>query len=639
VTSVRPGVADCPTDPEVEAELKRLPKMPIRDLRNRYRELFRAELPKAFGPDLLRRSIAHSIQERAYGGLSREDRRLLDQLVRAAQVKPNGRLELPRQIKPGSELVRTWNRRTYRVVVMERGFAWEGRTYSSLSEIALEITGTKWNGPRFFCFAWARPVRSKDTKKHETRRSKDFSLCHLHPQVYRAWPGAGVQFAGRPTGSLRGLYQEPGLAGLVGLADVVVVYKIDRLTRSLADFAKLVETFDARSISFAAVTQQFNTTTSMGRLTLNVLLSFAQFERELASERVRDKVAASRKKGKWTGGTVPLGYEAKDKRLVVNKAEAEAVRTIFRRYLELKSFARLVADLDKRGIVTKRRNTKVTKYQGGIPFTYGPLAYFLKNRIYLGEMHHGGIWFKGEHEAIVERETFDRVQQLLKGAAAHRKVKRSVSGALLMGKLYDDSGNRMSPSFSSKNGVRYRFYVSSALLRGRKEKAGSVRRIAAREIEGVVEEAVRGKLDIADASSQAIEDRIERIVLSETHVRVTLNAKDGGSPAPTIEIPRTSNKASYDCVPVHSEHKPDMKLVQAIVRAHAWQADLKNGRFSSVEELAATAKLHPKVIRQALKLAFLSPKITSGILAGNQQVRALRQIPKRLPLDWISHLT
>ena len=277
--------------------------------------------------------------------------------------------------------------------------------------------------------------------------------------------------------------------------DVVVVYKIDRLTRSLADFAKLVETFDARSISFVAVTQQFNTTTSMGRLTLNVLLSFAQFERELASERVRDKVAASRKKGKWTGGTVPLGYDAKDKKLVVNKTEAETVRTIFRRYLELKSFSRLVADLDKRGIVTKRRNTKVAKYQGGIPFTYGPLAYFLKNRIYVGEMHHGGKWFKGEHRGHCGRpETFDQVQQLLNGNATRRKVKHSESGALLARKLYDDRANRMSPSFSRKNGVRYRFYVSSALLRGRKDKAGSVRRIAAREIEGVVEEAVRGKL-------------------------------------------------------------------------------------------------------------------------------------------------
>jgi hypothetical protein len=162
VTSVRPNADGRAADPEVEAELERLPKMPIVDLRRRYRELFRAEPPKAFGPDLLRRSIAHCIQERAYGGLSRDHQRLLDQLVRAAQAKPNGRIELPRRIKPGSELVRTWNRRTYRVVAMEKGFAWEGRTYSSLSEIAFEITGTKWNGPRFFGLRSSARGKDKD---------------------------------------------------------------------------------------------------------------------------------------------------------------------------------------------------------------------------------------------------------------------------------------------------------------------------------------------------------------------------------------------------------------------------------------------------------------------------------------------
>src|SRR6266446_3743855 len=220
-----------------------------------------------------------------------------------------------------------------------------------------------------------------------------------------------------------------------GKIDVVVVYKIDRLTRSLADFAKLVEAFDAKSISFVAVTQQFNTTTSMGRLTLNVLLSFAQFERELSSERVRDKVAASRRKGKWTGGTVPLGYDAKDKKLVINKAEAETVRYIFQRYLELQSFGKLVEDLDRRGIVTKRRDTKVRKYNGGIPFTYGPLAYFLKNRIYVGETGHKDKWFQGEHTAIVDRKTFDQVQQLLASKSAGRRALRSASEALLTGKL------------------------------------------------------------------------------------------------------------------------------------------------------------------------------------------------------------
>src|SRR6195256_4817480 len=268
--------------------------------------------------------------------------------------------------------------------------------------------------------------------------------------------------------------------------DVIVVYKIDRLTRSLADFAKLVEAFDAKSISFVAVTQQFNTTTSMGRLTLNVLLSFAQFERELSSERVRDKVAASRRKGKWMGGTVPLGYDARDKKLVINKTEAETVRYIFKRYLELKSFGKLVEDLDKMGVVTKRRNTKVKKFNGGIPFTYGPLAHFLKNRVYVGETGHKDKWFPGEHAAIVDRKTFDQVQQLLESKPTGRKARRTASEALLMGKLYDDRGNRMSPSFSSKNGVRYRFYVSSALLRGRKTEAGSVGRVSAAEIESTV---------------------------------------------------------------------------------------------------------------------------------------------------------
>src|ERR1700692_1158121 len=170
------------------------------------------------------------------------------------------------------------------------------------------------------------------------------------------------------------------------------------------------------------VTQQFNTTPSMGRLTLNVLLSFAQFERELSSERVRDKVAASRRKGKWMGGTVPLGYDARDKKLVINKNEAETVRYIFKRYLELQSFGKLVEDLDKMGIVTKRRDTKVKKFNGGIRFTYGPLAHFLKNRIYVGDTGHKDKWFPGEHAAIVDRKTFDQVQQLLASKHAARNA-------------------------------------------------------------------------------------------------------------------------------------------------------------------------------------------------------------------------
>jgi site-specific DNA recombinase len=425
--------------------------------------------------------------------------------------------------------------------------------------------------------------------------------------------------------------------------DVVVVYKIDRLTRSLADFAKLVEAFDARSISFVAVTQQFNTTTSMGRLTLNELLSFAQFERELSSERVRDKIAASRRKGKWTGGTVPLGYDAKDKKLVVNKAEAEVVRTIFRRYLELQSFSKLVADLDRRGIVTKRRNTKVAKYNGAIPFTYGPLAYFLKNRIYLGEMHHGGKWFKGEHVAIVDRPTFDRVQQLLATKTNGRKVKRSESGALLAGKLYDDRGNRMSPSFSSKNGVRYRFYVSSALLRGRKEATGSVSRIAATDIESAVLAALEAdrKGCKSDDGLAAIE-MLERVVVGRDQLQIKIAAgTDADAAGQEIRIPLSAETKGTSTLlegNSGSEGARNEGLIQSIVRAHVWVRNLQDGTYDSIEALAEANLLHPKVVRQALRLAFLSRDVTSAVLEGSQPAMlSLARIPKLLPLAWTEH--
>jgi site-specific DNA recombinase len=425
-----------------------------------------------------------------------------------------------------------------------------------------------------------------------------------------------------------------------GNVDVIVVYKIDRLTRSLADFAKLVEAFDARSISFVAVTQQFNTTTSMGRLTLNVLLSFAQFERELSSERVRDKIAASRRKGKWTGGSVPLGYDARDKKLVVNNAEAETVRTIFNRYLDLKSFSKLVADLDRRGIVTKRRDTKVAKYNGGIPFTYGPLAYFLKNRIYLGETGQAGKWFKGEHKAIIDRTTFDRVQQLLKDSSNGRKVKRSDSGALLMGKLYDDRGNRMSPSFSSKNGVRYRFYVSSALLRGRKDAAGSIQRVAAQEIEAIVETSIRERISGLgkSAPTEFVFERVDRVTLKPNAVEIAaVTAGDESNPLiQTFELPfEAKDITDASRIEPAQGGKPDHKLLQSIARAHAWLGQLADGTHPSVESLAGAAKLHPKVIRQALRLAFLAPEITETILQGNQPPHlSLAAIPFALPLRW-----
>jgi hypothetical protein len=358
---------------------------------------------------------------------------------------------------------------------------------------------------------------------------------------------------------------------------------------------------------------------------LNVLLSFAQFERELSAERVRDKVAASRRKGKWTGGTVPLGYGTKDKKLVIDKSEAETVRTIFGLDLELGSFSKLVAELDRRRIVTKRRNTKVAKYRGGIPFTYGPLAYFLKNRIYLGETHHGGKWFKGEHQAILDRATFDRVQELLKANTVKRRVKFSESGALLQGKLFDDKGNRMGPSFSSKNGVRYRFYVSTA-LRGRTHKAGSITRVSAPEIEGLVEAAISERLQKDETLEQ-----VETITVSDGRIQLTLKPSKGEPRS--IAIPWSPKPKDTVQVVTPSEAKVDQKLVKSIVRAHAWLDDLSSGRHASIEDLAAAADIHPKVVRQGLRLAFLPPDLTRAVLDGEATLE-LKQIPKLLPLSW-----
>ena len=449
--------------------------------------------------------------------------------------------------------------------------------------------------------------------------------AYIKSQAFQGWKALPQQY-NDPAYS-GGNLDRPALKRLLadidaGKIDVIVVYKIDRLTRSLADFSKLVEAFDNRSVSFVAVTQQFNTTTSMGRLTLNVLLSFAQFERELSAERVRDKVAASRRKGKWTGGTVPLGYGTKDKKLVIDKSEAETVRTIFRLYLELGSFSKLVAELDRRKIVTKRRNVKVAKYWGGIPFTYGPLAYFLKNRIYIGETHHAGKWLKGEHDAILDRSTFDRVQELLKANTVKRKVAFSESGALLQSKLFDDNGNRMGPSFSSKNGVRYRFYVSTA-LRGRRHKAGTVTRISAPEVETLVK--------AASEECGLTMDQIEKVTVSATSIRV-----DAGGQIKrklrTIDIPWSPRPKGVATITLAAD-QIDEKLLKSVVRAHAWLAALSTGRYTCVKDLAAESNVNPKVVRQGLRLAFLPPELTMDALGGAATV-ALKDIPKTLPLAW-----
>src|SRR3979490_1340132 len=270
--------------------------------------------------------------------------------------------------------------------------------------------------------------------------------------------------------------------------DVIVVYKVDRLTRSLADFAKLVELFDAHGVSFVSVTQQFNTTTSMGRLTLNVLLSFAQFEREVTSERIRDKIAVSKRKGLWVGGPLPLGYQMKDHKIAVIEHEAERVRLIFQRYLELGGVNALMRDLRERNIQTKARLLATGATQGGILFARGSLFYLLRNRFYIGEVKYKDEILPGEQPAIMDRALFDAVQQKLTEHWTTRSTLRNANDHLLTGLLFDDAGHRMVPTHATKAGVRYRYYISLPHLHGESKTAsvGSVSRIPAAAIEDII---------------------------------------------------------------------------------------------------------------------------------------------------------
>jgi DNA invertase Pin-like site-specific DNA recombinase len=458
--------------------------------------------------------------------------------------------------------------------------------------------------------------------------------------------------------------------------DVIVVYKVDRLTRSLADFAKLVELFDAHGVSFVSVTQQFNTTTSMGRLTLNVLLSFAQFEREVTAERIRDKIAASRKKGIWMGGSVPLGYYVADRKLHIDETEAEQVRIIFRRYLEMSGIQALQQDLDAKGYRTKQRILSNGKIVGGIAFYKGPLAYLLKNRVYIGESRHRDKYYPGQHSPIVDRELFDTVQAKMAVSEVTHKNARAASDALLMGKIYDDAGNRMSPTSSHKGAIRYRFYISSALTFKSKKTAGSVKRVSAQPIETAVIDALRARflaeaieqtpaaeLEIAaeqvvmTAERQLIETHVERITLSKGSVVIALKPQAGitevGSDvgntarrAETIVIPFKSKRgrprrdilrALDDDADANSGVRADTRqlLLRGIAKARGWANELAEGRTESIEAIAAREEYSPRYIRQMLPLAFLAPDIITAILANTIPADlGISRLIDGLPYSW-----
>jgi DNA invertase Pin-like site-specific DNA recombinase len=551
---------------------------------------------------------------------------------------------------------------------------------------------TKGGQPVWRCAVYTR-------KSSEEGLEQDFNSLHAQREaceaLIKSQKSEGwrlVETAYDDGGLSGGTMERPALQRLLddirnGQVDTVVVYKVDRLTRSLADFAKMVELFDAHDVSFVAVTQQFNTTTSMGRLTLNILLSFAQFEREVTGERIRDKIAASKRKGMWMGGNMPLGYDAQERKLAINQAEAETVREIYRRYLELGCVRRLKEDLDRRGIRSKARLAANGARSGGRPFSRGALYAMLSNPIYIGEIRHKGVRHLGQHQAIVDRDLWEPVQQRLRSNKSnqterHRKSARS----LLIGKLFDETGERLTPSHAAKKGRRYRYYVSQNLVTKTADATDQGWRLPAQEIERTVALAARRMLDDRAAIAAALQEEgvptgqipsaldtatemctritsdteiaetlaelVDRVELQQGGIRLTLllsalipkdsKQQTAAYPAITRTIPMQMKKRGVETRLVLdgnrvTSSKVDPALIKAIARAHGWFDDLVSGRAASIVEMAARDGFVSQYVGRLLPLAFLAPEIVEAIIEGRQPVDLTAETLTNcvdLPLDW-----
>jgi DNA invertase Pin-like site-specific DNA recombinase len=483
----------------------------------------------------------------------------------------------------------------------------------------------------------------------------DAAQAYIRSQAHAGWTLIKARYD--DGGFSGGSTDRPALQRLLndvrsGKVDVIVVYKVDRLTRSLADFAKLVELFDQHNVSFVSVTQQFNTTTSMGRLTLNVLLSFAQFEREVTSERIRDKIAASKRKGLWVGGMAPLGYDAKDRRITVNETEADRVRTIFRSYLELGSLNHLMAYLRQRGIVTKVRILKSGKTVGGIPFTRGSLAHLLRNRFYIGEVKFRGEVLPGEQPTIVERQLFEAAQAKLTEQVNNHKTNRMKSEALLAGRIFDDGGNRMTPSHVSKRGIKYRYYLSSALLQGQADRAGSVSRVSAAEIETLVLRSVRDHFDqpveiedpiLVRTYIARIEVQSDQLVIQLTDTKANGSKRSRGRNVLKVSWRKTTSKrrreillptsvAPHAVRPIRSETRAT--LVASIARGRRWLDELLSEATASAERIAERERCSVRQVNMTVSLAFLAPGLVRAAIEGRLPHGIGVERLRDAPIEW-----
>ncbi len=530
-------------------------------------------------------------------------------------------------------------------------------------------------------------------KSSEEGLEQDFNSLHAQREAcesfIRSQQGEGwllVKTHYDDGGFSGGTMERPALQRLLEdirqkLIDVVVVYKVDRLTRSLSDFAKMVEIFDGHGVSFVAVTQQFNTTTSMGRLTLNVLLSFAQFEREVTGERIRDKIAASKRKGMWIGGLVPLGYEVRDRRLVIEPTEAETVRHIFRRYCELGSVRLLKDELDQAGIRSKVRIAKNGKRSGGESFSRGALYTLLGNPIYIGEVRHKGTRYPGLHEPIVEASIWKKVDELLHAHAGRARGTGTKSmSSPLAGKLFDEAGRPLTPSHAVKGARRYRYYVSRSLITGPAEQSERGWRIPAAEFESRVAAAARTilkdrpgiaaeveHLDWNAASVKSIFDAanvwserltseaetaeslrllVDRVELDEHGIKISLElpaAHDGAHLKLTRMIPMQMRRRGIEMKFVIGgdslvSRRSDPALVKLIGRARCWFEDLLSGRAHSMVDIGKREKVGKRYVSRVIRFAFLAPDIVEQIAGDHQPpdftAESLLRGQPELPLAW-----
>lgn len=443
-----------------------------------------------------------------------------------------------------------------------------------------------------------------------------------------------------------GSMDRPGLRQLLedvdaGKVDIIVVYKVDRLTRSLADFARIVDVLDKRGASFVSVTQAFNTTNSMGRLTLNVLLSFAQFEREVTGERIRDKIAASKARGMWMGGVVPLGYEVVDRKLQIVAAEAEKVRHIFARYLALGSVYALQAELASDRILTKSRVLKDGRIYGDKNFSRGALYQMLHNRIYRGEITHREKSYPGEHEEMIDAETFDRVGQLLAGNRVESKhAVNADNPSLLAGIIWDGDGRRLTPTHANKHGVRYRYYIS------RKDKerlALPVVSVPAGDLENLVVHqlcSLAGQSwDGPRPSREQILAAVQKVTVHPNRVEIDFADREEPVSIDAILIRCSGEKRIATATDNYAHPRHDAALIKLIVRAHQAAKALAAPTIHSLDEAAASLNLSSNYFCSLLRLAHLAPDITGSILAGQQPGHLNRQFLARinnLPIDWPS---